>query len=450
MLRVVEQAFRTDTGRQRSANEDSLFASDPVFAVADGMGGAQAGEVASSVAVEAFEPGRGDGEAPEVYLKRIALEANKRINQLASEESSRSGMGTTLTAVLVDEDELAIAHVGDSRAYLYRDGVLKQLTTDHSLVEELRQQGRLTAQQAAEHPQRSIITRALGPEPSVEVDTMTYKGRENDVILLCSDGLTTMIAEERIASVLASAGGLQAAVDRLVEEANEAGGRDNITVVAFRLGASDGALPQEGETLVGPSAEQAGLTAEAVRSGAAATAASQAPTPPRETIAAQRPARSPSGAHPAAASPSPPPRRRGRTALKIGVAALVLAAVIVGGIFAARQVYFLGTDEAGRVALFRGLPYDLPFGIELYSEVESRPIVLGEVPVERRDEVTNHELRGEDDAIDLLDDIEAEASTPAETTPPTGTETPAQGDGDGGGGQEQAQQGGAGATDERP
>jgi protein phosphatase len=327
--------------------------------------------------------------------------------------------------------------------------VLKQLTTDHSLVEELRQQGRLTAQQAAEHPQRSIITRALGPEASVEVDTMTYKGRENDVILLCSDGLTTMIAEERIASVLASAGGLQAAVDRLVDEANEAGGRDNITVVAFRLGATEEALPQEGETLVGPSAEKAGLTADAVRSGAAATAASQAPTPARETVAAQRPAWPPSGAHPAAASSSPPPRRRGRTALKISIAALVLAAVIVGGIFAARQVYFLGTDEAGRVALFRGLPYDLPFGIELYSEVESRPVVLGEVPVERRDEITNHELRGEDDAIDLLDDIEAEASTPAETTPPAETETPTQGNG-GGGGQEQAQQGGAGATDERP
>src|SRR5262245_16289141 len=195
MLRVAESAYRTDTGRQRSANEDSFFARAPVFAVADGMGGAQAGEVASGIAAEAFEPGDRGDEAPEAYLRRIAEQANAKIFELSEKDSSRSGMGTTLTAAFVEGDEISLAHVGDSRAYAFRDGELRRLTSDHSLVEELRRQGRLTEAQAEEHPQRSIITRALGPEREVDVDTLTYPAKPGDVFLLCSDGLTTMVPE---------------------------------------------------------------------------------------------------------------------------------------------------------------------------------------------------------------------------------------------------------------
>ena len=275
MLRVVEQAHRTDTGRQRNANEDSYFARAPVFAVADGMGGAQAGEVASSLAAESFEAGDAGG-GPEAYLRAIARTANARIHRLAQADSSRSGMGTTLTAALVEGDEVSFAHVGDSRAYLFRDGELKLLTSDHSLVEELRRQGRLTDEQAEDHPQRSIITRALGPEREVEVDTMTYRARPGDVYLLCSDGLTTMVREDRIAAVLASAASLDEAVSSLVREANEAGGRDNITVVAFRLEeAEQAAETKEQPTLIGPAAEEAGLTA-----GALAAAAGESATCP--------------------------------------------------------------------------------------------------------------------------------------------------------------------------
>src|ERR671911_218927 len=235
MLRVVEEAHRTDTGRQRHANEDALYAEAPVFAVADGMGGAQAGEVAARIAADAFDSADDRGEAPpEGYLRRVVRAANERIHDLAERDASRSGMGTTLTAALIGDEEVSFAHVGDSRAYLFRDGDLKRLTSDHSLVEELRRQGRLTDAQAEEHPQRSIITRALGPEPEVEVDTQTRAARAGDVYLLCSDGLTTMVPEQRIAEVLASSPNLDAAVTRLVEEANEKGGRDNITVVAFR------------------------------------------------------------------------------------------------------------------------------------------------------------------------------------------------------------------------
>src|SRR6185503_11590927 len=150
------------------------------------MGGAQAGEVASKIAADAFEERTDDG-SPEQQLARVAREANRRIFDLSQEDSSRSGMGTTLTGALVSDDEVSIVHVGDSRAYLYRDGELRQLTRDHSLVEELRRQGRLTTEEAEEHPQRSIITRALGPEPQVELDVHTHQARPGDVFLLCSD-----------------------------------------------------------------------------------------------------------------------------------------------------------------------------------------------------------------------------------------------------------------------
>src|SRR5436190_1080095 len=235
MLRVVEEAYRSDVGRQRSANEDSYFASPPLFAVADGMGGAQAGEVASRIAAESFDPDAPRDTAPERYLRSIAEEANTRIHRLAQADATRSGMGTTLTAALVEGEELSLAHVGDSRAYRFRGGQLRLLTSDHSLVEELRRQGRLTDEQAADHPQRSIITRALGPEPDVDVDTMTVPARGGDVYLLCSDGLTTMVPEERIKEILQGARSLDDAVSKLIQEANRQGGRDNITAVAFRL-----------------------------------------------------------------------------------------------------------------------------------------------------------------------------------------------------------------------
>ena len=169
----------------------------------------------------------------------MATEANRRIFDLAQEDSSRSGMGTTLTGLLVDGDEVAIVHVGDSRAYVFRDGELRQLTRDHSLVEELRRQGRLTPEEAEEHPQRSIITRALGPERDVELDVHTHQARSGDVYLVCSDGLTSMVREDRLREILAESGSLQEAVDALVAEANEMGGRDNITVVLFRVGGDE-------------------------------------------------------------------------------------------------------------------------------------------------------------------------------------------------------------------
>ncbi len=387
MLRIDDQAFRSDTGRQRNANEDSFFVRAPIFVVADGMGGAQAGEVASRAAADAFDVDLPEGP-PERVLAETIAKANRTIHNLARVDPSRAGMGTTLTAAIVDAEaeEVAIGHVGDSRAYRLRGGKLEQLTRDHSLVEEMRRKGQLTDAQAEDHPQRSIITRALGPEPEVEPDLQTVPAAPGDVFLICSDGLTTMLGEEQIAKLLSRATSVEAAVRALVDEANRAGGRDNITALAFRL--EDAAAPQpqghEGETLIGPSAEAAGLTATEVRRRAAAAAA-------RDRRAGQ--------------VSKQPHRRLRRTAAVLATLGLI-AALAFGAWYANRQVWFLGTDDGGRVGLYRGLPYELPFGIELYEERYASPIQTETLPQRRRDAVSGHNLRSRDDAVSLIEDIE--------------------------------------------
>jgi protein phosphatase len=387
VLRVDDQAFRTDTGRQRSENEDSLFVRAPIFVVADGMGGAQAGEVASKAAADAFDRDLPEGP-PERFLRETIEEANRRIHELARADPSRAGMGTTITAAIVDaqKEEVGIGHVGDSRAYRLRRGKLERLTRDHSLVEEMRRKGQITDAQAEEHPQRSIITRALGPEPDVEVDLQTVPATPGDVFLLCSDGLTTMVGEERIAAVLAEADSMREAVRALVDEANGAGGRDNITALAFRL--ADAAAPlgetREDATLVGAAAEEAGLTATEVRRRAASAAARER----RERIAARS------------------PRRRMRTAAKALAALAVLAALAFGAWYGNRQAWFLGTDAAGRVALYRGLPYELPFGVKLYEERYASPVQTAGLPGRRREAVTGHDIRSRSDAVSLIEEIE--------------------------------------------
>jgi serine/threonine protein phosphatase PrpC len=396
MLKVAEEAHKTDTGRQRQANEDSYFARAPLFAVADGMGGAQAGEVASRIAAGAFERRpRNDDASAEGQLEEIAQQANRRIHKLAQEDSSRAGMGTTLTAALVGDDEVAFGHVGDSRAYLLRGGELKRLTKDHSLVEELRRQGRLTEEQAEEHPQRSIITRALGPEPSVNVDTMTFPARNGDVFLLCSDGLTTMVPDEEIREILVRSKSLRSAVNKLVDAANRRGGRDNITAVAFRLADADAVDAEEGATLISRTAEQAGLTGERVR---AAT----------DRLRGQ--------------GPMPAPSRR-RRALKWAAVLVVVAGVVLAAVLFVRSIYFLGTDDQGNVAVYRGLPYELPLGVNLYSKQYSIPVQEGSLSEDRQRAVTEHTLRGKDDATSLADDI---LRRPAEGVPQPPAPAPAQ------------------------
>jgi protein phosphatase len=231
-------AVASDTGRKRRRNEDAYVVAPPLFAVADGMGGAQAGEVASKLAAAALEdtdPGALSGSERVVSLIQ---EANRRVYERSNADPSASGMGTTMTVALVEGGAVTFGHVGDSRAYLLRDGAMEQLTEDHSLVNELLKSGKLSPEEAETHPQRSVITRAVGTDPDVDVESFTIEAQAGDVFLICSDGLTDMVADEEIFAVLdRHHDDLDRATKALVAAANRGGGVDNITVVAFAFGA---------------------------------------------------------------------------------------------------------------------------------------------------------------------------------------------------------------------
>jgi serine/threonine protein phosphatase PrpC len=400
-LRIADHAGTSDVGRQRSTNEDSLVMAPPFFAVADGMGGAKAGEVASGLAVKVFEEEEESKEPAEAQLSRILQEANRRIFELSTGDESRRGMGTTLTAAKLADGDVSLAHVGDSRAYRLRDGALEQITKDHSLVAELERSGQISPEAAEHHPQRSIITRALGPEPDVEVDTYTVPGRPGDVFLLCSDGLTGMVSDEEVASILRGADSLAAAADELVQAANQSGGKDNITVVLFSL--EDVAAEDEGEQPTPAPDETVAGDLHATDVAAAAPETDPGPSAPPRPAAPDRP-------EPTAVEPAPPRPRRRRSRLRLAftsLVALVVVGAVVAGLYAAsRQVYFVGTNEAGLVTLYRGLPYELPFGIELYEEEYASSVPARAIPRRRRRRVLDHEWRGREDAVDLMRAIE--------------------------------------------
>jgi protein phosphatase len=410
VLQVVEQFSLTDVGRQRNANEDAYFVLDPVYAVADGMGGARAGEVAAKNAVDELA-GLGGGRPVSEKELAVAVEhANSRIHELSRKDEALAGMGTTVTAIAVGEREVAIAHVGDSRAYRLRDGELERLTHDHSLVDEMVRAGKLTPEEAEVHPQRSIITRALGPEPAVEVERMSYPARAGDVYLICSDGLTTMVPEDGLGSILRARSSLKQAATELVRAANEAGGRDNITVVLFRLG-EEGEGDAEGTaqpTMV--AGEPDSLRAEDVRAAVAARPAAQPETGPDATIVfddeQKRRLKEARTAPPSRPAPRGTGRRGLRRWLAAAVVAIVAAAVVVGFWAGSRQFYFVGTDDRGLVALYRGLPYELPFGLELWEQEYSTAVPARLLPERRRDRVLDHRLRGKGDAVDLIKQVE--------------------------------------------
>jgi PPM family protein phosphatase len=234
-VKLGRSAARTDPGRKRRGNEDSFVCRPPLFAIADGMGGARAGEVASALAAGALEDSNhGSGER---YLRGLIQEANRRVHERASSDASTSGMGTTMTVALVESDgNLTIGHVGDSRAYRLRGERLEQLTDDHSLVGELVRRGELSPEAAEVHPQRSVITRALGTDADVDVDTFSVETQAGDVYLICSDGLSDMVDAEAIERIVRDGReDLDGVARALVHAANRAGGEDNITAILFEL-----------------------------------------------------------------------------------------------------------------------------------------------------------------------------------------------------------------------
>ena len=455
MLRISEQFHASDLGRQRQGNEDNYFVRAPLFVVADGMGGAQAGEVASEMAVDSFDGGLGNASAAE-GLVRVIQEANRRIHDRSRTDEQAAGMGTTCTAAYVGEADVTIAHVGDSRAYLWRDGELTRLTRDHSLVGELVARGKLTEEQAEAHPQRSVITRALGPERDVQVDVETFAARDGDVYLLCSDGLTSMIHEDGVRPVMERMTELDRTGRELIAAANEAGGRDNITVILFRLEEVDGASGGHAAAATAAGASGDGETGEydtfegeavpaprsgtsrpyahtrvrdeeamhpdevrnAVRaadeqeaeyraSGTVALSAIEPRARAEPVDAPQRTVTLPGGASPPGESPA---RKRRRRRIPGGlVVAVVLLAMVLGGFWLATQaVYFVGTDadRGNTVTIYRGLPVDLPLGLKLYSRYQGSGVTLQSVPASRRKTFTDHKLRSKDDAENLVIQLE--------------------------------------------
>jgi protein phosphatase len=416
-LRIVEQAGKTDVGRQREANEDTFVIDVPLFAVADGMGGAQAGEIASQMAKEVLESRDEDAGTPEERLIRMIRLANRRIYEKARDDEGRHGMGTTATAAILEGRAVTVGHVGDSRAYRLRDGSLEQLTHDHSLVSELVRSGQLTPEAAENHPQRSIITRALGPEADVEVDAHSHAARDGDVYLLCSDGLTGMVSDREISTHLRNARSLEEAAETLVRAANQNGGKDNITVVLFRV-AHDPDAPQEESALAAGDTIHQGLTADDVQTAGRTqerTAVAAPPAPAGRPPSDRRPPRATAASRPAPARARQPapmsdrtarrrsaPRRIAAALLGVAVTAAIGAALLVG----ARQVYFVGTDDAGLVTLYRGLPYELPLGLELYSEHYAGSVPARSVSGPRRERLLNHEWRSREDAEDLMRQLE--------------------------------------------
>lgn len=342
-LALVEIARATDVGRVRGHNEDRHLVRPPIVAVADGMGGAQAGEVAAGMAVRALgalppQPRPGD-------LKRAVEHANVDIRRAAAGDSRRVGMGTTVTAcLLAGDDRLYVVHVGDSRAYLVRDGNLRRLTDDHSVVAELVRGGALTEEQADRHPQRNVITRALGASERVTADAFHVRVGPGDVILLCTDGVSAAIGDSGIDAALGRGGTLDDVARALLEAADAAGGEDNATVVLARIGTGDTA-PVPEPVVIAPSTRRMTTLPRPMVEPSARTGRSPEPGRVLERVHTTR-----------------------SRVLIAGVAGLVVIGVAAGGLaWASSRSHVVQADGSGQVRLYGGLPWS-PVGISLLDD----------------------------------------------------------------------------------
>jgi PPM family protein phosphatase len=388
-MTLGQRAAATDPGRRRRRNEDAFVLEPPLFAVADGMGGAQAGEIASRIAASVLRDSAADsGEAAVVALIQ---EANRRVYEAAATDEARSGMGTTITAALVEDGTVRIGHVGDSRAYRVRDGRLEQLTEDHSLVAELVRSGRLSPEEADIHPQRSVITRALGTDPDVDVDTFSVETRPGDVFMLCSDGLTSMVDDQSILDIVEQhRSSLELAARKLVDAANRGGGEDNITVVVFEIA---GSAIEEAATI--PAVEAEPADDEATLSGLEGVPTVDA------TMLMTRDELEP------VAQPGHQGRRVSRTAILVGsgTAVVILAALAV---WTLSRSYFVGAQPNGHVAVYQGFPWNIAGGVRLYRVRYESPVLAGELSQAERRRLFDHDLRRYGKALKAVKRYEAE------------------------------------------
>ena len=375
----------TDTGRVRASNEDALFARPPVFMVADGMGGPQGGEIASGITAKAFEWYMPQGPDAERELPKLIEKINLNIYQLALTEN-RPGMGTTVTAAQVDGRSVVLAHVGDSRAYLWRGGELRQLTADHSLVAEMVRSGELTAEEASDHPQRSIITRALGVDEAVEVDTSRLDWEPGDVFMLCSDGLYSMIPDGEIAGLLQRWDDLNGMAGALIAKANENGGHDNISVVLFCPdGSVRGEVAGEADTGVLRLPDHAGFDFELPQS---VLDGARAPAPKGFWGHVRRSwfFRTTPGV------------------LVTGITVFLL--LLFAGWLGTREIYFVGVSD-GRIAIYQGVPYSVG-PLNLFSISYQSPVKYDDLASFEQDAVNSEELHWHGTALKILDNYSAE------------------------------------------
>jgi PPM family protein phosphatase len=413
----LRAGVRSDIGRSRDRNEDSYLVREPLFVVADGMGGHRGGDVASSMTLETLK----DMPLPDEDRLHALVEEIKKANHAVLErgEADRNlrGMGTTVTGILAEDAKAHVVHVGDSRAYLLRDGVLQQLTEDHTLVQRMVREGRITRDQANTHPQRSILTRALGVDQDVDVEQLTLDIHPGDRVLLATDGLTGMIGEDRIREILEGEADPQAACDRLVDAANQAGGEDNITVIVLDF--LDG-KERARATSAAPATDVAtnGTRAD----GGPARAAPDTVIRTREELleAESRAASSPTAAKGATQPAKGPPRRRIRwrrvVAWVLVLCAIVAAALVGVRLYVDRQ-WYVG-ESNGRVAVYNGIPTEV-IGFSLSHVEETTDLSATEA--ERlatweglKDGITAGSLQ---EARDIVQQIEQDL----QTTPPTGT-----------------------------
>ena len=412
----------TDVGRVRQINEDRFLADERLFAVADGVGGHQAGEVASQTSVETLLRAFEDGEHTTEGLVAAVEAANSAVWQLAQGSREKRGMGTTLTALALvqenGEDQLALANVGDSRAYMLQGGELIQLTDDHSLVEELVRDGKLTPAEALTHPQKSIITRALGMEPVIKVASWEITPYAGDRILLCSDGLTNELSDERIASTLRQLADPQEAAHDLVRQARAAGGSDNITVVVVDV-VDDSGRSQQASTAL------AGSATGSTKAAPAPTVA--APQPDLEQTGsrvAAPPAPAPPTAHRPTLAP-PQPELKARRMTWRGVIFLIAVLAVLGAaVYAvawyARGAYFVGIDNE-QVAIFRGRPGGLLWFAPTLVERKPPPTGAELLPAQRIELESGHEGSSKAAADRYVNNLRQEVE--ARRAPPTTTTT---------------------------
>jgi protein phosphatase len=359
----LRYAARSDTGLVREGNEDSVYAGPRLLAVADGMGGHAAGEVASAVIIAGVAALDDDVPGSDLLgaLKAAVLQANSNLAEMVAGDDELRGMGTTLTALLSEGSRLGLVHVGDSRAYLLRGGELRQITTDHTLVQALVDEGRITPEEADVHPQRSFITRTLDGSP-VELDLSIREARVGDRYLLCSDGLSGVVSDATLAEALAAEPDPARCADRLVELALRGGGPDNITCIVADV--VDSPTTPEAPVVggaVAPKEQDHGLLPDTSAGRAAAV---------RGRHAARREA-------PVAPESSAPVRRRRRGVLVVLAVLLVLAA-LGGGTAYVQAQYYVG-DDRGTVAIFRGVSGAV-LGLELHRVKERSDVPVTALP----------------------------------------------------------------------